>query len=568
MAQTGMTLPAAAPLRAKLSREEWLMRAAVVLLGLYLLLTVVLPLWSLLGRSLLDRNGVFVGLENYIRYFGEPGLRRALAHSVTVSTISTAITIAIAFAYAYALTRSAMPAKGLFRGIALIPLLAPSLLPGLALVYLFGNKGVLKGLLFGETIYGPIGIVIGEVFFSLPQALIILLAALATADQRLYEAAATLRASRLRIFLTVTLPGCRYGLISATLVVFTNVFTDFGVPKVIGGDYRVLATDIYRHVIGQFNFEMGAVVGMLLLVPAALSFVVERIVHRRQRAQITAGAVPFEPKQRLARDLPALALCSAVSVFLLTMLGIAIFGSLVNYWPYDLTLTLKHYRFGSFDPTGWGAYRNSLIMASATAVAGTIVVFVGAYVLEKAKGIGRLRALVHLLCMLSLAVPGLVLGLSYIFFFNDPANPLHALYFTMTLLVINTMSHFYTVPHLTAVTALKQLDAEFESVSASLKVPFYRTFWRITVPICLPAIIDIAVYLFVSAMTTVSAVVFIYSAEHVLASLSILRLDDSGRTAPAAAFGVVIVATSAGLRLIQAILLRGILRRSQAWRRR
>src|SRR5262249_941861 len=159
-----------------------------------------------------------------------------LLHSLAIAAATTTITTIIAFVYAYALTRTAMAAKGLFKGIALVPLLAPSLLPGLSLVYLFGNKGILKFLLFGQTISGPIGIVIGEVFFALPHALIILITALSLADQRLYEAAEALRVGRMRIFFTVTLPGCRYGLISAIFVVFTIAFTDFGVPKVIGGD--------------------------------------------------------------------------------------------------------------------------------------------------------------------------------------------------------------------------------------------------------------------------------------------------------------------------------------------
>jgi iron(III) transport system permease protein len=118
---------------------------------------------------------------------------------------------------------------------------------------------------------------------------------------------------------------------------------------------------------------------------------------------------------------------------------------------------------------------------------------------------------VRALAMLPMAVPGLVLGLGYIFFFNAPGNPLGALYHTLTLLTLCTIVHFYTTGHLTAVTALKSIDGEFEAVSASLKVPFFKTFWRVTVPICTPALVDIARYFFVNAMTTISAVVFLYS---------------------------------------------------------
>ena len=544
------------------------MRGALLAVGAYLFVTVALPLYSLLTKSFQGRDGHFIGLTNYIAYFTTPALSTALVHSVVIGVVTTVITVTMAFTYAYAVTRSRMPGCGLFRGIALVPLLAPSLLPALSLVYLFGNQGVLKGLLFGHTVYGPIGIVIGEVFFTFPQALMILLTALANTDQRLYDAATALRAGPSRIFRTVTLSGCRYGLVSAAFVVFTVAFTDFGVPKVIGGGYNVLATDVYQQVVGQFNFQMGAVVGMILLAPAVLSFAVDRMLQRRQVALVSARAVPYVAGPDARRDAICLTACLAIAAFILGMIGMAAYGSVITYWPYNLTLTLKNYDFGAVATNGWEPYWNSLILATATAVIGTAIVFLGAYLVEKSRGFRQVRNLVQFLCLLPLAVPGLVLGLAYIFFFNAPANPLNFLYLTMAILVINTIAHFYTVCHLTAATALKQLDPEFEAVSASLKVPVYRTLWRVIVPICLPAIVDIGVYLFVNAMTTVSAVVFLYSADTKLAAIAILNMDDAGKTANAAAMGMTIVATSAGLRALQVLAMRGISRRSQAWRRR
>ncbi len=566
-----MAVATAAPagrVRPKVGREGWIMRVALVAIGAYLVLTVLFPLESLLRKSFLDKDGVWLGLDNYLRYFTDPALSVAITNSLTVTLIATSITIAIAFLYAYAIARSRMFGRGIFKGIALIPLLAPSLLPGLSLVYLFGNQGFMKGLLFGETIYGPIGIVIGEVFFTIPHAVMIILTALSTADQRLYEAAEALRASKLRIFFTVTLPGCRYGLISAIFVVFTLNFTDFGVPKVIGGSYNVLATDIYKQVIGQFNFQMGAVVGMLLLIPAVVSFGVDRLVQRKQVALLSARAVPYQPKPNKARDIALFLFCCTIALFVGGILAVAAYGSFITYWPYDLTFTWTNYAFDKIDTNGWGAYYNSLKMSALTAVFGTALIFFGAYLVEKGRGFGKLRGAIQFLCMIPLAVPGLVLGLSYIFFFNAPNNPLNFLYLTIAILVINTITHFYTVCHLTALTALKQMDAEFESVSASLKVPFYKTFMRVTVPVCLPAIVDIAIYLFVNAMTTVSAVVFLYSSDTKLASISILNMDDAGNTANAAAMGMTIVATSAAVRIAQGLLTGRLNRRTQAWRRR
>ena len=280
-----------------------------------------MPLYTMMSKSVRDHDGVFVGFANYIDYFSTPALTYSIWNSLQVASITTFITVTIGFTFAYALTRSCIPLKGLFQSITMIPILVPSLLPGIALVYLFGTQGLIKGLMFGHSIYGPIGIVIAEVFFTLPHAIIILITSLSIADSRLYEAAVALRASRLRIFLTVTLPGCRYGLISAAFVVFTLSITDFGAPKVIGGDFNVLATDVYKQVIGQQNFEMGAVVSVVLLIPAALAFAVDRVVQRRQVALLSSRAVALEPKPDRTFDAAMLGFCVVVSVFLLGMLG-------------------------------------------------------------------------------------------------------------------------------------------------------------------------------------------------------------------------------------------------------
>jgi iron(III) transport system permease protein len=173
---------------------------------------------------------------------------------------------------------------------------------------------------------------------------------------------------------------------------------------------------------------------------------------------------------------------------------------------------------------------------------------------------------VRLLAMLPMAVPGLVLGLGYIFFFNAPGNPLNGLYQTMTLLVICTIIHFYTTGHLTAVTALKSLDAEFEAVSASLKVPFFTTLRRVTLPICMPTLIDIARYFFINAMTTISAVVFLYAPETRVATMSIIRLDEAGEAGAAAACAVLVTATSSVVTVLFMLVGAWIGKTTQAWR--
>jgi len=228
--------------------------------------------------------------------------------------------------------------------------------------------------------------------------------------------------------------------------------------------------------------------------------------------------------------------------------------------------TFNNYDFDLMDGGGWEAYFNSIRMAIYCAVFGSGLIFFGSYLVEKARGVSWLRTILHLIAMMPLAIPGLVLGIAYIFFFNHPDNPLGFLYGTMGILVISTIVHFYTVSHLTSLTALKQLDPEFETVSLSLKTPVWRTFGKVTLPVCLPALLDVASYLFLNAMTTVAAVVFLYSPETMLASIAVLNMDDAGDIAPAAAMALMIVYTSAIFRLLHALLTRYLKRRTQVWR--
>jgi iron(III) transport system permease protein len=563
-----MSLAAASPPARTLLSER---RAANALVGaavLALILAIAVPLWMLLSKAMLDSRGAFVGLANFERYFATPALVRSLWNSIWVSAVTTAIVTPLAFVYAYALTRSRLPFKGFFMGLALLPIFAPSLLSAISLIYLFGNQGFFKGWMMGASIYGPSGIVLAEVCYCFPHAVMIIATALRLADGRLYEAAAALGTGAARVFTTITLPGARYGLISAAFVVFTMVITDFGIPKVIGGQFNVLATDAYKQIVGQQNFEMGAVVGLILLMPAVAAFAVDRQVQKRQVALLSARAVPYEAKPHAPRDLALLAYCLLIGFCLLAMLGVAVWASFIRYWPYNLSLTLNNYAFENFDPSGWTPLWNSILMALAVASAGTAFIFGAAYMIEKTRAAAWLRSLAHLLAMLPMAVPGLVLGLGYVFFVNAPWNPLGVLYGTLALLAINTTAHFYTVAHVTAVTALKQIDAEFEAVSASLKVPFWVTFRRVTAPICLPAILDIAVYLFVNALTTVSAVIFLYGPGTRIAAVAIVHMDEAGAMAPAAAMATCVVLTAVAAKLLHVTMDHVVFRRWQAWRSR
>ncbi|MFK2824661.1 putative 2-aminoethylphosphonate ABC transporter permease subunit [Bacillus sp. B190/17] len=564
-------------------KNEWLQRLLLLsLIGTFLLL-LVFPLYQLFVQAFYSKDGSFVGLENFIQYFSSPALVQSLKNTIFISSTTTMISTALAFVYAYALVRSAIPGKWFFKSVALLPLFAPTMMHGIALMYLFGNQGLITNGFFGILpnvsfeLYGPIGIIIAEVIYTFPQALLILLVAFQGTDYQMYEAADTLRASKLKKFLVITLPEVKYGVISASFVVFTLSFTDFGAPKIVGGQYNVLATDVYKQVIGQQNIAMGAAVGIILMLPAVFAFIVDRLTKQKHAASISAKSKPFQIKKGRLRDTILFLFCSAITGAVLLMVSAVLVAAFTKVWPYDLSFTFEHLGISSYTGNGMESFKNSVLVAVITAILGTCLTFLFAYGIEKIRRMSGLRKIGYFLSVIPLAVPGLVIGLGYIFFFSQSEiqflswefkNPFHFLYGTVAIIVMANIIHFYSVAFVTATTSLKKLHKEYEVVSESMGVPFYKTFFTVTVPMCLPAISEMAMYFFVNSMVTISAVMFLYSPDFKLAAVSIVNMDDAGNLAAAAAMSSLILLTNILIKVLHEIITKKMLLRVSRWQRR
>ncbi|SCB67117.1 putative 2-aminoethylphosphonate ABC transporter permease subunit [Bacillus mycoides] len=570
-------------IKRRIGKEEWIQRLLIIGMLLSFFIMLVLPLLQLFTQAFYDKDGAFVGVANFSKYFTTPTLVQSLQNTIWISGATTIISVTLAFAYAYAIARTNVFGKRVFQYIALLPLFATTMMHGIALTYLFGNQGLITKGMFGLfegiqiPLYGPVGIVIAEVMYTFPQAFLILLIALQGSDYRLYEASNMLGASKVKQFLTVTLPSVKYGLISAMFVVFTLSFTDFGAPKIVGGQYNVLATDVYKQVIGQQNMSMGATVGMILLIPAIFAFAVDRITQRKQANLLSSKAVPYRIINNKKRDVISFVYCSVVT-FMIILLFVAVgIAASVKVWPYNMSFTLEHFNFSSLTGDGIEAFKNSVIVSAIAAVIGAILTFVFAYAIEKIEQLHFFRKVGYFFSIVPLAIPGLVLGLGYVFFFSQPTiqilglsvtNPFHSLYGTIAVLILVNIIHFYSVTFVTATTALKKLDREFELVSQSMSVPFYKTFFRVTVPMCLPAILEMVMYYFVNSMVTVSAVVFLYAADFKLAAVSIVNMDDAGNVAPAAAMSVLIVVTNIVVRVVYEWGTKALRNRTSQWQKR
>ncbi|MCS7462854.1 putative 2-aminoethylphosphonate ABC transporter permease subunit [Paenibacillus doosanensis] len=554
--------------------EGWYIRFLLICMLVIMTVSILLPLGDLFVKAFHNQQEEWVGLAHFAKYLSTPALSRSAGHSIYVSLITTLISVGGAFFYAYALTRARIPGGRWFRYIALLPLFAPTMMHGIALTYLFGNQGLVTTGLFGLLpgwniqLYGSTGIIISEIIYTFPQAFLILMVSFSIADYRLYEASETLGAGKWKQFLTITLPQMKYGLIGSLFVCFTLSFTDFGAPKVVGGQYNVLPTDIYKQVIGQQNMSMGAVIGILLTIPAIAAFFIDRFVERKQNTMVSVKSTPYQIKPNRLRDVIYTVYCTIIASGIAVLLLTVLFASFVKVWPYDLSVTPKHYDFSNVSAGGLTPFWNSLLVALLTAVLGTVIAFVHSYLIEKARVWKGVRQIGYFISLLPLALPGLVIGLGYIFFFNRPENPLHGIYGTIWIVVLANIVHFYSVSFVTATTSLKRLDKEYEIVSESMGVPVYRLFFRVAVPISLPALLEIGVYYFVNSMVTISAVVFLYSPDFKLASVSIVNMDDAGDVAAAAAMASLIMLANIIVRLGYEYGSQRLLSRTDAWQRR
>jgi len=529
------TTGAAAPVAR--DADRLVVAVAFVTVTLLLGAFVLVPLGAILAQSLHTPEGL--GFGNYTRYFGSPKFGRILGNTLTVAATTTAITVVLAYGFAFAMRRTCMRGKAVFGAVMLLPLLAPSLVQALGLLFLFGRNGIVNRTLdLGLDPYGFWGIVIADVFYSLPHAYLILSAALAAADARLYEAARTLGASRARMFRTITLPSTRYGLLSASFVVFTIVITDFGNPMVIGGDYGVLATEIYNQVSGQANLAMGAVIGVVLLAPAAVAVIAERWIVGASQATITAQARPLDLHPEPLRDRLALAYCSAVGGALVLVIAVVVVASFVTLWPYNMHMSLRHYRFEV--QQGIAPLWTSIGMSLAAAAIGVVVTVAAACTARRVPP--TLARGLYFLSILPAAIPGMVLGLGYVLIFNAPGNPLEVLYGTVTILALCTVYHYHAQGYLVAATGLGQVSKVFDEAATSLGAGVLRTLRTVTLPMVAPAIASIGVFFFMRSMVTLSALVFIVTPATQVAAVSVLLLDDSGNQNQAAAYSVCIMA--------------------------
>ena len=524
---------------AKMEFDKFIVPTVTVFIGLLLSFFMLFPLWSILTMSFF-KGGEFgllnFTLQNFQKYFTTSYTLNALWHSLYVSFATTIIVTIIVFFFAYAMTRTTISGKSFFRNIIMMPLVAPSIVQALALIYLFGRNGLITAhfLHTDWNIYGATGIIISEVLYCLPHAFVILYTTLSAVDIRLDEAAESLGATPFKVFTRITLPSAKYGIFSAAALTFNLTITDFGNPVVIGADYNVLATEIYAQVTNLYRFDLGATISIILLVPSLMAFMLNYYISRKTFSMISGAAKPVIPPSRPLKKISYTIYCYLISFSIILVFATVIIGSFVKIWPYDWSLTFQHYKFPSIG--GYSAIWTSFWISLIVGIGGAFVTLVAGYVMETRKP--YFKQLIYLLSVMPAAIPGLVMGLGYILAFN---KPYYIFYGTPWIVVICIIICNFTLGILSSISNLRNIDPSIEEASISLGGDTIRTFFRIIFPLSRVAFFQNFVYFFMRSMTTISAVIFLVSATVHLAAIEIIMLDNDGWTASANAMCTCII---------------------------
>ena len=476
-------------------------------LALFFGVTVIYPLLTMLVRM---KDVDVVAIWTSAQFL------KALKNSVMVSGIATVISIALAFTLAWCVERTTIRFKRIIHLIMIVPMLIPSISHGMGLIILFGANGILTNL-FGLqwNIYGAFGIILGSVMYSFPVAYLMFVDALRYEDGSAYQAAKVLGIPKKNQFLRLTCSYLRKPLISIVFATFTLIITDYGVPLMIGGKCTTLPVLMYQDVIGLLDFGKGSAIGAVLLVPAVLAFVVDMVIKDKG----SSGTIhtPYPLRKSIKRDMVCYLYCFLMVVAVVGPIFTFVLLSFVKKYPVDLTLTLQHI-FRCFEMSGGRFLLNSIVIALVVSSLGVIVAFGSAYMTTRMKT--RFSYLFHLASIISLAIPGIVLGLSYAMAFRK-----WPIYGTYIIIFMVNMAHFFSSPYLMMYNTLSKTNENLEAIGTTLGVRRIYIIRDVIIPQTKETLLEMFSYFFVNCMMTISAISFLVTVRTKPLSLMITQFE-------------------------------------------
>lgn len=482
-------------------------RIAKLILILFFSFTVLIPVLCLL---------LSMDMDSWKRVFSSPQFISALKNSFFVTSVSTVLSIVISFILAWCIARTEIKLKGIFGTVFTLPMLIPSISHGMGLIILLGSNGILTNLFkLKWNIYGFWGIVVGSILYSFPIAFLMFLDILKYEDNAPYEAADILGIPKSHQFLSITLPFLKKPLISIIFATFTLIITDYGVPLMVGSQYITLPILMYQEVIGLLNFSEGAIIGVILLIPAVVAFIID--VKNKDSGNNSFILKPFRVRRDRRKDLLSFTLCIFVSIAVLLPVVSFITLTFSTKYPINMTFTLNNI-FQTFNLQGGRYLLNSLLIALCVSFLGVVLAFSTAYFTVRIPG--HFSGILHMISITSLAIPGIVLGLSYVIAFNNSF-----IYGTILILIMVNLIHFFASPYLMIYNSLQKVNQHLEAVGETLGIRRIYIIRDVIIPQVKGTLLEMFAYFFVNCMMTISAIAFLADLSNKPLSLMITQFE-------------------------------------------
>ncbi len=519
--------------------NEPLLLAMIVFVWALLIVFIVYPILMVGIKSFEPKTGVY-SFDVYRALFSKKYFITPIINTLKLGIVVASISVLIGYIFAYSIAKVNVPFKTFFRTVATFPIISPPFVIALATILLFGRNGIVTRNFFGGVppfeIYGFLGLVIVETLAYFPTAFMTLEAILISISSDLEEASLSLGSSKWRTFWRVTFPLSMPGILSAWLLVFSQSMADFGTPLILGGRYHVLSVSAYLEITGSYRISYGSGLAILLLIPTLIAFFVQRYWLSR-KSYVTVTGKPsvikvLEPNVYVKVMFTAICATLVFAVFL--FYGTVLFGSFTKLWGVNHKLTLENYKFAF--TYNWKYIKDTLLLASiATPLCGILGIMI-AYLVGRKQF--PARRLMEAFSLLTFAVPGTVVGIGYLLAFNQKP-----LLLTGTALIIILVFVFRELPVgvQNGVAALYQIDRSIEEASLDLGSSSNKTFWKITLPLLMPAFFNALFTAFVRSMTAISAVIFVVSGRWNLITVRILGAVGNSDLSQAAALSYVLI---------------------------
>lgn len=482
---------------------------------------LVMPLIRILGKSFTVQERI--SLENYHGILTGKGFWKALGNSFWVAGVSALVTTVLAFFLAFTVHYTNLPSgfKRGFSRIAQLPMLLPTITYGFAIIYSFGKQGLLTRL-FGTQlfpIYGFYGLLLGYVIYTLPVSFMLITNTMQYMDKRFMVVSRIMGDSAVRTFAVTVLRPLTGTLVSSFIQAFFLSFTDFGIPASVGGEYETVAGLLYATMLGSVpDFGKGAVVALVMLVPSAVSIFV---LHRLEKYNVRYNRIAsVELKKNRVRDLVCGVGSGAAAMVILSVFAVMFVVPFVRDWPYYTDFTLEHVKSVFQDSALFSVYLNSLMVSLLTAVFGTLAAYGGALLTARSNVNRKLKSMVEGIALVTNTIPGMVLGLAFLFCFSGTW-----LQSTRIILVVCNIVHYFSTPYLMMKNSLAKMNASWETTALLMGDSWVKTIFRVVTPNAISTILEVFGYYFVNAMVTISAVIFIASARTMVITTKIKELQ-------------------------------------------